>query len=46
MYKHLAPGAAKYFGAYVHHYGYVKDLKADTMKTSRNILEPFVVIYI
>ncbi len=32
-----APGAARYFESYVHHYGYVKDLKADTMKTSRNI---------
>ena len=33
----LAPGEARYFGAYVHHYGYVKDLKTGTMKTSRNI---------
>ncbi len=33
----VLPGAARYFDAYVHHYGYVKDLKADTIKTSRNI---------
>ena len=33
----LPPGASRHFSAYVHHYGYVKDLKSDAMKTSRNI---------